>query len=658
MTDRTARLAAAALATAMAVGVALVEAQVGGALGAELDAERAWQEAQEGHHIRARELAEARVRDRPDAYGAHFVLGYVHHYGEANHARALYHLRRARALLEAEHGEEPADEAAQRWHWRILRETVWTLADLERYEDQLRLQVRFSELYQPAFLAERAWPLMKLRRFDDAREAVELALASEDARQEEIAWNARCAIDFEAGHHEAALESCRTAMTLHGGDPAQQSAVDFTNYAEASRASFRFDEAERVGRLATRARASWYGNPWVELAELYVREGRVPEALGALREVPGYRERRPPHVREADRNDSRRALASFFLVLGRAQDALRVSQEALEAPDRQGHNSRDPQQDRAIVALLARAAHRLRAERIGEGALGASLWTRMRAWAGGADQRWGAWTAGRVAARNLADEERLVGTFMIGTHRSAVMPPWLVGDLIEVLGAGVVLQAVHAARAEDERPGSGAYYDAFEAEALWRAGFPSEARVLARTALARLGAEERLLIARTEAVRGAAAWHLDAPLEAGEAYDRAYQLDPCVFRRLDVTLPVRIQVRGGPPADAAASLLGWSPRLATDDEAPLVVAIDANAAGGTACLRRQEGTVLGCGEARVEDLEEGETLAAALAGAFHEEAFAPRVTLSQLDANGLDGSNRVTRDPLRTLFGVGADDGS
>ena len=77
------------------------------------------------------------------------------------------------------------------------------------------------------------------------------------------------------------------------------SAVDLTNFAEASRSLFLLDEAEQTLLEAADAQVSWYGNPHLELAELYLREARFTEALGALRRVPPYRAQRPPHARDA-----------------------------------------------------------------------------------------------------------------------------------------------------------------------------------------------------------------------------------------------------------------------------------------------------------------------------------------------------------------------
>lgn len=638
----------------VAAGLVRAQAEVDGPigdLGVALDAERAWGEAQQGHHIKARELAEGVLREDPDSFVAHFVMGFVHHYGEANFARALYHHDRARALFEREHGAEPTPPAPWRWHARILRELAMTHGDLEHYERQLDYMLRYSELYEPDLIAERAWPLMKLRRFDDARESANLGRATGDPRQIEIALNALCAIEFEAGDHEASYDACREAMELHGANPQVQGAVDFTNFAEAARSVFALDEAERVDLLATEARVSWYGNPWIELAELYVREGRIVEALDALREVNEYRAQRPPHVRDADRNESRRALSSFFLVVGRGDDAVQIARKALDAPDRRAHNSRDPRQDRAIAALLHRAALRLRAERRAEAAESMGFFEGLWARVENLSDRWSAWLSGRVAARNLADEERLVGTFMIGTHRSAVMPPWLVGELTDVLGAGVVREAVQRARDEDDRQGSDAYYDAFAAEAALSAGDPTRARELATRALGGLRPAEALLRARMLAVVAESSRRLDDVPRATEAYGDAFQSDPGIFRRMGWPVPVQLEVTGDASAEEVAELLEDGPRFVAEDWG-MTVRVEADRARGQVCLLDHAGSVLGCAEATAEaDGETGEEYEARLANAFLERAFAPRVDLSQADANGLDGSNRVSRNPLETLFG-------
>jgi tetratricopeptide (TPR) repeat protein len=614
---------------------------------------RAFCNAEQRHHyIHARELAEEVIRRNPRSFVGHFVLGYVLHMGEANAPRALFHLRQALALFGEAWGDPPVPGAPWRWHARMLQEMSFVESELEHYDEQLALIARYNERYDPDMLGEAAWPMMKMRRFDDARSVARVAMQSGESWQTEIALNALCAIEFEAGDEQRSHEACRAALDLHGADPDRQSAVDFTNFAESSRSLFRLDEAEEIGLLATRAQLSWYGNPYVELAELYTREGRFPEALDMLQQVHPYRQRRPPHVQDVDRNEARRALAEFFIVVGRGDDAVRITTKAVLAPDRRAHNSRDPAQDLAVAAILDRVARRIRAEGIEADALGESIADRTVAYGRASLERLDAWTSGRQAARALADTSRVVGIFQIGRSRSGILQPWLAGELASILGPGVTIESIRRARADDHRDGAGAYYDAFEAEAALLGGDPARAYELAQRARASLGPAESLLRARTSAVAAQAAMEEGYPSRALAAYDEAFQIDPGIFVRLGWSVPVRIVARGGAIADEAADVLAGSPRFEIVDIG-LTVEVEADATHGQACMSASTGAVLGCAELRPNASEAPDAFAARLARALIATAFAPRIDLSQTDASGLDGSNTVAHDGVRSLFDHG-----
>ncbi|HJL47416.1 MAG TPA: hypothetical protein RMG45_16305, partial [Polyangiaceae bacterium LLY-WYZ-15_(1-7)] len=385
---------------------------------------RAWSFVRQEKLVKAREAAEEVVREDPRSYVGHFVLAYAHHYGEANFPKALYHANRAEALFTERHGREPPPGGPWRWHARLLLELAAIHGDLEHYEERLGYLGRYNEIYDPDVVAEQAWALMKQGRFEEARRVARAGLATNDPRQVEIALNALCAVEFEAGNDGESYVACRRALEHARSTPGDPNAVDLTNFAEAARSMFRLAEAERVLLEATEAPAAWYGNPWLELAELYTRGARFPEALDALERVPGYRAQRPPHVRESDRNEHRRALAAFFLTVGRSEEALEITRTALVAPDRRAHNSRDPAQDRAVVALLDRSARLAVASRRREAAAGAPVWERALAWAAAGRLRFEAWMSGRQAVRLLSDDDRFVGLFRIGTARSAIVPPW------------------------------------------------------------------------------------------------------------------------------------------------------------------------------------------------------------------------------------------
>ncbi len=616
----------------------------------EPDELRAWQLVRAKKLVEAREAGQEIVAERPDSALGHFVLAHAYHYGEANFPRALHHAKRAIELFEAEHGRYPPDTVSL-WHRRMLFEVAQAHGDLDHYQDQLTWFGRFDEVYDPDTAAARAWPLMKLRRFDAARQAALEGLDTGQDYQVEIALNALCAIEFEAGDDDASYAACRRALQHAKSSPGGANAVDLTNFAEAARAAFRLDEAERTLLEATEASPAWYGNPWLELGELYTRGGRFAEALQALQKVQPYRAARPPHVQDSDRNESRRALAAFYLAIGRFFDARSITEKALVMPDRRSHNSRDPFQDRAVVALVDRSAQRGMASQARESAAALGLWERTQALGNALALRFGGWMSGRQAVQLLADEDRLVGTFQIGTSRAAIVPPWIVGELVEVAGAAVVDEAAALARASDERAPSGAYYDAFQSEAAWRQGDEERALELAERASGALGDGEALLRARVDAIRAAALMARDGAEAATPAFERVLQHDPGVLRRLEIPLPVRVEASADSLSQAVRDGVTRSPRFDVGN-AGLLVSIEPSGAGVRACLLSASRAVLGCGDPGTVDPTASEEARAQTAlDRLHQAAFAPRVDLSQADIGSLDGSLRTVRDPLDTLFG-------
>lgn len=587
--------------------------------------------------IRARELASKILAKHPKSYVGHFVMGEVEHDAEANFPRAVFHLEQARALFEAKWGPEPAPTTPWRWHTRILLSLAFAYGDIEQHEKKLALIARYNEIYDPDRLAERAWPLMKLRKFRDARAAAIEGMKTGDPRQREIALNSLCAVEFEAGNDLASYDACKRAMDNAKSLGADLDPADLMNFAEASRSVFKLDEAERIDREASEASIAWYGNPWSELAELYLREGRFAEALSSLKEIPEYRAGRPPHVRESDRNENRRALSGFFVIMGRPEDALRITGKALVAPDRRGHNSRDPSQDLSIAALLDRSAHTLAAERAVEGHVSLPWYERLWVRAKSYFELTLAWLSGRRAVRAVGDDSKLSGSFRIGTAQAAVMPPFLAGELVRVLGPGPARAAIARARKHDKRPKASAYYDAFEGEAAFLSGDEDALRFLKRAAV-ELPSAEQLLRARVFVLSSEVKRERGDERGALLDLERGMQIDPGLVRRLRLSIPVRIKVGAGDVADDVADAIARSPRFNAGDVG-FGVEIKADRSGGQVCLRGISGSTLACGKANAKANEKAEQVIDKLVDDFHQRVFAPGVDLSQSDASSLDGTN-------------------
>ncbi len=608
---------------------------------AEVEELALWGLVESERYVRAREEAEKYMKEQPNSYVAHLALGTAQHYGEANFPKALFHETRALSLFEAREGVQPTPSQPWRWHARILVALTQAHGDLEHYDEQLGFMYRYNELYTPQLKAELAWPLMKKRQFDKARLAAEEGLATGDPYQIERAKNALCAIEFEAGDDVKSYEVCAEAVEYGSTHFGTATAVDLGNYAEAARSVFRFDEAERLLMEASKSGLSWYGNPWLELADLYMRAGRFAEALSALREVPRHRADRPAHVRDSDRNEARRSLAAFLLLMGRPDEALRITDKASVLPDRRAHNSRDPQQDRSIVALLDRQARLMLAEMTVERSAAKPFYARGWAQAKALWLRFEAWMSARQVARFLDDEARFVGTFAVGTARSAVMPPWFLGELIGALGPGVVRAAVEQVGEEDPRKGAAAYYEAVLAEVSLAQREYEEAIEHAERALKGLQPGDALLRERVLAVL---AKSLSDPRETTALYEEVLATDPGLFRRLGWALPVEVESGSAEIDRTLAKSIMRSPRFERSSDG-LRIQVD----GSRICLFGRTGTAWGCSEAELEEDETGESYAQRVVDSFHEAIFSPRVDLSRIDINSLDGSNRVTRNPLDLL---------
>ncbi|MDQ3037721.1 MAG: hypothetical protein M3Y87_35335, partial [Myxococcota bacterium] len=183
---------------------------------------------------------------------------------------------------------------------------------------------------------------------------------------------------------------------------------------------------------------------------------------------------------------------------------------------------------------------------------------------------------------------------------------------------------------------------------------PERARELALRAIDALQPAETLLRARMHAIAAESSRQTGDTPRALESYDQAFQTDPGIFLRMELAVPARVVMQGG-VAQRVGSLISSSPRFAVGPGAGMRIDVEADAQHGRACLIGAGGSVLACADEDRRAAESEDDFASRISSAFHAAAFAPRIDLTQTDANGLDGSNIVSRDPLRTLFGTSGD---
>lgn len=641
---------------AVALGVCLgLLAAVGGArasdsklkgLDGSVEELMAWLASEEGKWVRARELAEKVLAAHPDSWAGHYVLGAAMHYGEGDLARSSYHLEQALALFEKKHGKAPEDDTPWRWHELTLRELAATLGEMERPGPELIILDRYDEAYQPKRLAQRVWPLMKLRRYKEARESARLAIASGNREQMMIARSDLCAAECEAGDRESAFHACTAALELHQKQP-EGGQVEFSNASESALSVLRFDDAERFLQESTRRASpeSW-GNPYQHLAQLYLFEGRVPEAIAALQSGQELRLRRPAWLDQHGQARLDQSVASLLLVVGQTERAAQMAERAWARPDRQGVHSGTERQARSATAILLTTVLRDRARRHEEDATTAGLWEglklRARAW----KERYAAWQYERRAAVFLADQEFLVRTLRPYYVGGADLPQWLVAEVVGMVGAGVTLRALGEARAVEKFGASPSYFDAFEAEAEFRQGHWTRALEVAERALGRLPHAEVLLQGRVAAIAAEAAWEQGDGVRAVQHFATALTKDPDVLRRLDLRLPVGIESDGSPLGEAARSLVERSPRFRVSGgrgSATHLVSLRGDGGGAQACLLGPRHEVVQCATVRPMQGSAPKEIARQLVAELHRVGFAYKADLSQADLTSLDGSPTAAR---------------
>lgn len=635
--------------------------------------------------VAAKRAAEAIVAKTPRSMVAHYVLGRVVHDAEGALGPAMYELGKAREIYEQTWTVSPRPADAPWEFHRQLLFTIQTVAgEMEEYEYQLEILEYYDALYHPDLTAERAWPLLHLGRVQEARQFAKEAAAAKDPQQRSLGLNTQCAIEGEAGLRKEYYEACVAALAnareidkaREGVDAKHEStlAIHAFNAALAARADFRAEESEKLALEGTQRLAFTPANPWQQLVRLYTDQGRMKDAIEALREMQRWRTRQPPHVRDEVRADTDVTFATVLLVAAETEIALRSVDLAIERPDRRGLVSSTPEQALGAHALLRRVLLRTHAEVLREKAsargMSEALLAALRS------------VESRIAL--AADDERIISVLidpkrLVPTLRPFVrggiepMPPWLVGELVDVLGAGVVAVALRQVRKQDDHPQVAAYCDALQAEVELAQGNERKALELARGALERLPKSEVLLRARVAAVGAKAALEEGQTSVSAALLEQAMQLDPSVIRRLGLALPARISVSAGSALGRrVGELLDDSPRLDTGSKG-FQVSVEAGQGGLElqVCLRGPTGALLSCTPAPTEeqmqtaakaalDPEQRAKLpadkplklttserAAFVVDVFHRQALAMPLGLSGTDLSSLDGSTTVAEQAVR-----------
>lgn len=620
-----------------------------------------------GENVRARELAQAWVTEQPDSPAAQFALSEVLFRVEGNLPRALFHLNVAESLMDYQSLGRAIESGNLEWHYLTLSQLSYTHQLIGNQDESLRYLDMISQIYGQDVESFRGWPLIKLKRYDDARASAEKVLeTSDNARDRSRAWNTLCAVELADLRPDESLIACENAMSEDesialADEDADLDTVHLLNASEVSLNLLRFEEAENyLDRASRNIDPDSVGNPWVYKLYLYMNQARYDSAREALDRMLVWRDAQSPLTNVMNRGDHFMVSAIFLMLAGYPEDAARLTQAALNQPDRTGSYTADEAQKDSVAALVNSMAHRLRYERIREQLATESWWRGWRLRIEAQAARFQAWRAGRHAASLFADQETLQNRMRPYAPLDVHIPEWIESELIALMGAGVMQNLLTNAAAQGAFALNQGYFHSYQTEIAAVRGDDELLQTSAEEALRLLPSHEVLLRARASARLAQSLWNNAQRGEQGSSrraealqhFAYALQQDAGLFRRLGAAIPVSFvgdlaQSGSTEFASDVQRYLRRSPRLIPHNEGlPLELLPDGSQ---TLCLRDAGGDALSCIQlAPAEVSEQGPTLAQAaqsdaqrLVEQFHQGTFSLAYDISRTQRLALLGNSVI-----------------
>lgn len=595
-------------------------------------------------NVKARELSERWLREQPNSPAAQFALAEVLFNVEGNMARALYHLNRAEELTGYATVADAIAADNVVWHYLTLSQLSYVHQLMGNQLESLAYLDKLHDIYGQEIESFRGWPLIKLKEYEAARASANLVLeTSENERERSRAWNTLCAVELASLQPIESMSACDRA--IDEDENISDSSNDYdtvylSNASEVSLSLLQIDKAEEYLDRATRyLNPDSVADPWIYKLYLTMNQSRFDEAREALDRMLIWRETQDPVVSVMNRAEHFLVSASFLLLAGYAEDAIKLTTTALNQPDRNGSFSADDSQKDSYAALLNMMANATEYQIQLESLATMGFVERISARAGLLPLQLDAWRAERRAASLYASAEVLQSRLRPYSPLDVHVPEWIEPEIIRIMGSGVMRRMLDEANSNGAFALNQGYYNAYSAEiaALERA---NEAVLgLGERALAELPAQESLLRARVTARMAEAAWRQRNFDIALALYADAYVLDPSIIRRLGLSLPVTFDGDGTALTNEAINYLERSPRFHADANG-LRLEITSTP-DLSICLKSRSGEIMTCYTMAADGALDSAGNAQQLVRLFHTDTFGLGFDISKAQRSMLLGSSVI-----------------
>ena len=595
-------------------------------------------------NVKARELSEQWVRKEPNSPGAQFALAEVLLTIEGNMPRALFHLNRAEQLTNYNNIPEALESENLQWHYLTLSQLSYVHQLMGDQLLSLEYLDKVEEVYGQDMESLRGWPLIKLKQYDAARESANRVLQnSENERERARAWNTICAANLASLQPIESLTACDRAVSEDenfADSVSDYDTVYLSNASEVALSLLRMDEAEEYLNRATRyLNADSVANPWIYKLYLLMNQGRYDESREALDRMLVWREAQEPIVSVMNRAEHFLVTASFFLLAGYSEDAIKLTTTALNQPDRNGSYSADDAQKDSMAALINMIANRLEYQIQLEKIATMNFFDSLPARADALSFQFNAWRSERRAAALFAEFDVLQNRLRPYAPLDVHIPEWIEPEIVGSIGTGVMSNIIEQANSNGAFMLNAGYYHSYKAEV---AALDNDRDAVMRegaAALNQLPAQEVLLRARIAAQMGKVAWRSNDYSQALTLFEDAYLQDPSILRRLAISLPVDITNDGTEFSEKVADYLADSPRFSRNANGmSLEVSTTPDL---TICLKTRAGTILSCYTIAAAENESSKWNAKQLTQIFHTQTFGLGFEISQAQRSILMGSSVI-----------------
>ena len=594
-------------------------------------------------NVKARELSENWLRRQPRSAAANFALAEVLFRVEGNLPRALFHLNRAEELTGfTSLGRATAENGAM-WYLLTLSQLSYVHQLMENQLASLEYLDKIEEIFGQDLEAFRGWPLIKMKRYAEARRSAEKVLANSDSdRDRSRAWNTLCAVELASLRPQESLAACNRAIDEDEALAAQNDSdtIYLLNASEVSLSLLQLQAAEDyLDRAARFIDPNSVGDPWIYLLYLYMSQGRFEESRQALDSMLMWRSSQTPIVGVMNRAEHFLVSSAFLLLAGYAEDAAKLTAIALNQPDRNGSYSADNAQKDSVAALMNMMAnntiYEIKREQMATMDLSETIMSQIQAMT----YKFKAWRSARHAASLFADIDILQSRLRPYAPLDVHIPEWIEPELIGLLGEGVMASVLEQANNNGAFVLNQGYYLAYKAEIAYLDNRYADALQHGTAALKYLPEMEVLLKARLALRIAASAGKLGQINTSLQHYAMAYQGDHSVIRRLGESIPVRFRGDNSVFANQVIEYLRKSPRF-HEQEAGLTIEV-AQSPALSACLITTTGDTLNCFQMELDDSESSKWNAQQLVNQFHNNVFGLGYDISKAQRLALLGSSVI-----------------